>query len=107
MLPVVKSEPSFTGREEYCGLVLLESIQPYFKSGEKVREAISAKNLMVPFAAVRLTDSLNTVHEVLEQFEYPEIPVLDSESAIVGFIRPGQVISEYQRAMLRKNQFTS
>jgi chloride channel protein, CIC family len=107
VLPVVKSEPSFTGREEYCGLVLLESIQPYFKSGEKVREAISAKNLMVPFAAVRLTDSLNTVHEVLEQFEYPEIPVLDSESAIVGFIRPGQVISEYQRAMLRKNQFTS
>ncbi len=107
VLPVIASEPTFTGREEYCGLVLLESIQPYFDATKKVRETIRAKDVMVPFASVRLTDTLNTVHEVFEQFEYPEIPVLDSESTIVGFIRPGQVISEYQRAMLRKNQFTS
>ena len=63
-----------------------------------------AKDLMVEFVAVGLDDSLDNVQAVFEKYEYPEIPVMDDSLTIVGFIRPGQVISEYHRALLRKNQ---
>lgn len=104
VLPVVKTEQTEGAPEDYCGLVLLESIQPYFRSEDIVRDAVHAKDLMVEFVAVGLDDSLDNVQAVFEKYEYPEIPVMDDSLTIVGFIRPGQVISEYHRALLRKNQ---
>ncbi len=104
VLPVVSSPESEGVPEEYCGLVLLDSIQPFFRSDEDVRDTMSASDLMDDFVAVNLNDTLDQVQAVFEKYEYPEIPVTDDSGAIVAFIRPGQVISEYHRAVLRKKQ---
>jgi CIC family chloride channel protein len=104
ILPVVTSEATSTSSEEYGGLVLLDNIQPYLQADPAIRESLVARQLMSEYVSVRLTDSLNEVLKVFEANEYPEIPVVDESDTIVGFIRPGQVISEYQRSLLRRNQ---
>ena len=38
---------------------------------------------------------------------YPALPALDAQGAIVGFLRPHQLISEYHRALLRSSTASS
>ncbi len=102
VLPVLASDEDPSGSPDYVGLVLLDSIQPYLQSDTLFKRTIVAEDLAEPFAAVHLDDSLDKVQAVFEQVEYPELPVLDDMGVIVGFVRPGQVISEYHRALLRK-----
>ena len=102
VLPVQASDEEANGSPNYTGLVLLDSIQPYLQSDALFRQAIVAGDLAEPFVSVHLEDSLDQVQAVFEKVEYPELPVVDDTGVIVGFVRPGQVISEYHRALLRK-----
>ncbi len=92
------------GQPVYTGLVLLDSIQPYLDSEEAVNDALLADDLAVPFASVSLDDTLDRVLATFEKLEYPELPVLNEDGLIVGFVRPAQVVGEYHRAWLRKRK---
>ncbi|MEX0748340.1 MAG: chloride channel protein, partial [Rhodothermales bacterium] len=89
-------------RPRYTGLVLLEDVQSLMQSGEAMQHLIIARDVEVPFASVALTDTLDRVLDVFLEKQYPELPVVDEDKTIVGFIRQGQVISEYYRAYLRR-----
>ncbi|MCH8124316.1 MAG: chloride channel protein [Bacteroidetes bacterium] len=104
VLPVMASDEDASGTPNYVGLVFLDSIQPYLQSDALLKQAIIAGDLAESFVAVHLEDSLDEVQAVFERVEYPELPVLDASGVIVGFVRPGQVISEYHRAGIRKIQ---
>ncbi len=101
VLPVVSPETENSRHPHYLGLVLLDSIQPYLQSDALFRQGIVAADLMVPFVAVRLEDTLDVVQATFERVEYPELPVLNTDGVIVGFVRPAQVVGEYHRALLR------
>lgn len=101
VLPVIAPDDEASRSPNYVGLVLLDSIQPYLQSDALFRQAIDAGDLAVPFVSVHLEDSLDKVQAVFEKVEYPELPVVDDKGVIVSFVRPGQVISEYHRALLR------
>ena len=101
ILPVTSAEEVPGKTPAYVGLVLLDSVQPYLDSDPEFKHTVIAMDLAEPFASVHLDSSLDEVQAVFEKVEYPELPVLDSSGLIVGFIRPGQVISEYHRARLR------
>ncbi len=102
ILPVTAAEEIEGRPPTYIGLVLLDSVQPFLDADTQSKETVTAEDLAQPFAAVNLDSSLDEVQGVFERVEYPELPVLDASGVIVGFIRPGQVISEYHRASLRK-----
>jgi len=101
ILPVTSAEEVAGEAPEYVGLVLLDSIQPYLDSDTEFKHTVIALDIAEPFVSVNLDSSLDEVQAVFERVEYPELPVLDASGLIVGFIRPGQVISAYHRASLR------
>lgn len=101
ILPVTSAEEVPGEPPAYIGLVLLDSVQPYLDSDADFKHTVIALDLAEPFASVNLDSTLDEVQALFEQVEYPELPVLDASGLIVGFIRPGQVISEYHRASLR------
>ncbi len=103
ILPVIDDEAErVDGAPPYCGLVLLDSIQPLLSMGEIERRLVIAADVMVPFVSVGLDDPLDRVMAVFEKVGYPELPATDPQGKIVGFVRLGQVVSEYHRAYLRK-----
>ena len=102
ILPVVADAAAHPLR--YRGLVLLDDAQSLLQSDETLRHLIVARDLEVPFVAVRLDDTLDRVLDLFLESQYPELPVLDADGAIVGFVRQNDVISEYYRAYLRKKQ---
>jgi CIC family chloride channel protein len=102
VLPVVDPDKESSGSPGYTGLVLLDSIQPYLQSESGFKQAVVADDLSEPFVSINLRDTLKEVQAVFERVEYPELPVVDDTGVIVGFVRPAQVISEYHRALLRK-----
>ena len=104
VLPVTAADDKSRGAPEYVGLVLLDSLQPYLHSDASFKRTIVADDLAEAFVSVHLEDSLEKVQAVFEKVQYPELPVVDDTGAIVGFVRPGEVISEYHRALLRKKQ---
>ncbi|TDI73646.1 MAG: chloride channel protein [Bacteroidetes bacterium] len=101
ILPVTSAEEVAGEAPEYVGLVLLDSIQPYLDSDTEFKHTVIALDIAEPFVSVNLDSLLDEVQAVFERVEYPELPVLDASGLIVGFIRPGQVISAYHRASLR------
>jgi len=101
ILPVTSAEEVPGEAPEYVGLVLLDSIQPYLDSDTEFKHTVIALDIAEPFVSVNLDSLLDEVQAVFERVEYPELPVLDASGLIVGFIRPGQVISAYHRASLR------
>ncbi|GIV60258.1 MAG: chloride channel protein [Rhodothermaceae bacterium] len=102
VLPVRSAHPEREG--PYRGLVLLDDLQSLLQSEDLMRRFVVAADVQVPFAAVHLDDSLTTVLEVFNRTGYPELPVLDEQGRITGFIRQGQLIAEYHRAYLRHEQ---
>ncbi|RMF60421.1 MAG: CBS domain-containing protein, partial [Bacteroidetes bacterium] len=102
ILPVRALHPERNG--PYGGLVLLDDVQSLLKTEDLLRHGIIAADIQVPFAAVRLDDSLTRVMEAFDRTGYPELPVLDEQGRIVGFIRQGQLITEYYRAYLRQER---
>jgi CIC family chloride channel protein len=99
VLPVLASKPR-DGRK-YSGLVLLDDVQSLLQSEDLLRKLVIAEDIEQPFASVRLDDTLETVMDTFERTGYPELPVVNPEGEIVGFIRQGDLISEYYRAFLR------
>ncbi|GIV62499.1 MAG: chloride channel protein [Rhodothermaceae bacterium] len=104
ILPVRALHPERDG--PYGGLVLLDDVQSLLKTEDLLRHGIIAADIQVPFAAVHLDDSLTRVMEAFDRTGYPELPVLDDQGRIVGFIRQGQLITEYYRAYLRQERET-
>ncbi len=86
----------------YTGMVLLDDVQSLLKSSDTLRNVVIAHDVQVPFASVKLDDTLDTVLNAFLETQYPELPVLNAEGKIVGFARQGQIISEYYRAYLRR-----
>lgn len=101
ILPV---ETSAEDDERYSGLVLLDDVQSLLQTEDMMRHLIVARDLEVPFVAVHRYDTLDTVLDVFVDTQYPELPVVDDEGEIVGFVRQGQVINEYYRAVLREKR---
>ncbi len=99
ILPVLAKEPQ-RGRK-YSGLVVLDDVQSLLKSEELLRNLVIAEDIARPYASVHLDDTLEKVMDVFERTGYPELPVVNEEGEIVGFIRQGDLISEYYRAYLR------
>jgi chloride channel protein, CIC family len=103
ILPICASVPDEqAGHDRYTGLVLLEGIQPLLEDEDVLGTAVVAADLAEPFLAVYLEDSLDQVLAVFDRTSYPELPVLNADDEIVGFIRAAQVVSEYHRAYLRR-----
>lgn len=102
VLPVLTPETANDETPTYTGLVLLDSIQPFLDSDEPTSRQLTAKDLEVPFVAIKLDETLEQALEIFERTNLPELPVLNLEGVIVGFVRPAQVISEYHRALLRE-----
>lgn len=104
ILPV--AEPVTDGQQKdpprYTGLVLLDDVQSLLRSGSTLQHLIVAHDVQVQFASVSLEDTLDKVLDKFLQTQYPELPVLDEKGVIVGFVRQGQVISEYYRAYVRR-----
>lgn len=86
----------------YAGLVLLEDIQSLLRSDEPLGTLIIAADVQVPFAAAHLEQTLDHVLRLFERCGYPELPVLDADGRITGFVRQGEVINAYHRAYLRQ-----
>lgn len=105
VLPVVEEQADTTAAAPaYCGLVLLDDIQPLLSLEDIERTLVVAADVLVPFVSVALDDTLDGVLAKFEEVGYPELPVLDSGGKIVGFVRQGQVVSEYHRAYLRRRR---
>ncbi len=102
VLPMIDPATEGSPKPRYLGLIMLDSIQPFLHSEELFQHGIVAADLAVPFEAVHLEDTLDVALETLEAKEYPELPVLNDEEVIVGFIRPSQIIGEYHRTYLRR-----
>jgi len=84
----------------YRGLVILDDVQSLIASSDTMQRLIIADDIQSPFASVSLDDTLEEVRAEFERTGYPELPVTD-EDRIVGFIRQGQLVSEYHRAYIR------
>lgn len=96
ILPVVDpADPS-----KYQGLVVLDDVQSLLASSDAMQRLIIAADIQSPFASVSQEETLEEVRAEFERTGYPELPVMD-DGAIVGFIRQGQLVSEYHRAYLR------
>lgn len=93
------SEPG-SGRR-YDGLVVLNDVQSLMAPGDSMRQLIIASDVQVPFVSVRLADTLEQALDAFQKTTSPELPVVDADGLIVGFLREGQVVSEYHRAVLR------
>ena len=105
ILPIVNPEATDKdGIAHYAGLVLLDTIQPLLHGEQHMHRLIIAEDVAVPFEAVGLNDTLETALTTFERVEYPELPVLNDEGIIVGFLRLGQVVSEYHRSFVRKKR---
>lgn len=102
ILPVVPEEDH--PQDPFVGLVLLDDLQPFLGELETPAEAVTAQDIMVPFASVHTRTQLQEIQETFEQTRYPELPVLDDMGEIVGFIKPSQLVSEHHRALLRMHQ---
>lgn len=96
ILPVV--DPVDGSR--YTGLVILDDVQSLLASSDATQQLIIAADIQSPFSSVSRDDTLEDVRAEFERTGYPELPVM-AEGAIVGFIRQGQLVSEYHRAYLR------
>jgi len=103
VLPVCAAAQT-EGPDRFSGLVLLESIQPLLEEEDMLGSAVIAADLAEPFRSVYLDDSLDRVLDVFDDTAYPELPVLDSDDQLVGFVRAAQVVSEYHRAYLKKKR---
>jgi chloride channel protein, CIC family len=101
VLPVVSGD---VADSRYSGMVLLEDVQSLLGSADAMRHLIVARDLEVPFVHAHLDDTLDQVLELFLKTEYPELPVVDEDGTIVGFVRQGQVINEYYRAYLRRRE---
>lgn len=105
ILPVAAEGTDGTSQPpRYTGLVLLDDVQSLLRTDETMHRLIVARDLEVPFASVRLNDPLDRVLNAFLETNYPELPVVDANGVIVGFVRQNDVISEYYRAYLRKKQ---
>lgn len=104
VLPVVEGgdNSKVGGTPTYTGLVLLDDVQSMLQSQETLRHLIIAHDVQVEFAGVSLDDTLDKVLDTFLNTQYPELPVLNENGVIVGFVRQGQVISEYYRAYVRR-----
>jgi CIC family chloride channel protein len=108
VLPVVDPASEVEGRApRYTGLVVLDVIQPFLREEDVVTtQVIIAEDVSVPFVSVSLTDTVDVVLDTFDRVQYPELPVVDADGLIVGFLRAGQVLAEYRRAYLRKKRET-
>ena len=86
------------------GLVLPDTLQSLRAAADVVGALIVARDVEVPFRAVRLTDTLDTVLKAFLDTQYPELPVLGADGRVVALVRQGEVISEYYRAYVRMQQ---
>lgn len=102
ILPVRPEDAEAEERQPFSGLVLLGDVQSLLQSDEMIHHLLIASDLEVPFKAVHLTDTLEAVLDTFVETGYPELPVLDADDEIAGFVRQGQVINEYHRAYLRE-----
>uniref|UniRef100_A0A7V2AZ45 Chloride channel protein n=1 Tax=Rhodothermus marinus TaxID=29549 RepID=A0A7V2AZ45_RHOMR len=105
VLPVAASADAQASR--YTGLVFLEDLQALLHEADTLSPLILAQDVQVPFVALHLSDSLEEALERFLETRYPALPALDAQGAIVGFLRPHQLISEYHRALLRSSTASS
>lgn len=96
ILPV--ADPADPSR--YVGLVILDDVQSLLASSDEMQRLIIADDIQSPFVAVSREDTLEDVRAAFEETGYPELPVMD-DGEIVGFIKQGQLVSEYHRAYIR------
>lgn len=107
ILPIEERGNAADRAERYSGLVLLEDVQELLQSNTTMRRLLIAKDLEVPFVAVRRRDTLSDAVDTFVTSTYPELPVIDDEGEIIGFIRQGQVLNEYYRAYVRQHTGTA
>ncbi len=101
ILPVAEEEDVDLERPNYTGLILLDDVQALLSSEDTLKHIVIAEDLEVPFASVALHETMDRALEQFASTQYPELPVVDEEGKIVGFVRQSQVIGEYHRAYLR------
>jgi CBS-domain-containing membrane protein len=82
---------------ELLGLVYVEDLA-VLKSSPELELLVNASDLMRPPTSVRVDEDLRTAFELLRDEGLHEVPVLDAERRVVGFIDDASIVEAFLRA---------
>ena len=96
MFPVLGSEGKMTG------VINAEVLRAY--AAERELELITlAADLMEPAVCVRASENLHTAMDRMLHYHLREIPVVDDDDKIVGFLDESDITQTYMRAIVRRD----
>jgi CIC family chloride channel protein len=93
--------PVLDANEKLVGLIYAEDLA-VLKSSPELELVVNAADLMRPPASVRADDDLWTALELMRDEGLREVPVLDAERRVVGFIDEASIVEAFLRASLPK-----
>lgn len=89
---------------EFVGIIALEHLQNYLAKNEMEQKQISVERLVHPFYFLRPNDTLDIALSIFQKTGYPELPVLDQQFHLLGFLHVEEALKAYHEAFLRLRQ---
>jgi CIC family chloride channel protein len=93
--------PVLDANGKLVGLIYAEDLA-VLKSSPELELVVNAADLMRPPTSVRADEDLRTAFELMRDEGLRELPVLDAERRVVGFIDEASIVDAFLRASLPK-----
>jgi CIC family chloride channel protein len=89
--------PVIDANGKLVGLIYAEDLA-VLKTSPELELVVNAADLMRPPTSVRSDEDLRTAFEVMRLEGLREVPVVDSQGAVVGFIEEASIVEAFLRA---------
>ena len=93
--------PVLDADKRLVGLIYVEDLAVLTSSPE-LELVVNAADLMRPPTSVRADEDLRTAFELMRDEQLREVPVLDAEQQVIGFIDEASIVEAFLRASLPK-----
>ena len=91
--------PVVEGEQTLLGLVDMQHIET-LRGEPSLEQLVVAADVMRPALSLRTEDDLRSALELMHQEGIREVPVLDADEKLVGFIDEGAIAQAYLRASM-------
>jgi len=89
--------PVLDAREKLVGLLYAEDVA-VLKAAPELEGVVNAADLMRPPTSVRSDEDLRTAFELMRDEGLRELPVLDADGKVIGFIEEASIVDAFLRA---------
>jgi CIC family chloride channel protein len=94
--------PVLDANGKLIGLIYAEDLA-VLKSSPELELVVNASDLMRPPTSVRDDEDLRTAFELMREEKLREVPVVDAERRVVGFIDEASIVAAFLRASIPKS----